>query len=364
MNALGPAAAVLANERASGGAPPRVLVVDDEASIRRLLQKWVEGQRAIVLEAGTSEEALAIIETEGAPAVALCDIRLPGRDGLWLASALHGSHPQTAVVMTTGVNEFDAAVSSLQSGVVDYLVKPFTRERLVEALSRGLFAHKSRVALAAMDAELSSRRSDITEALAEIELNSAASVDAMLAMLRAREPGSYDHVHRVSALAVNLALALAIGEPRLSDIERAALLHTLGRLALPDALLTCREAALSPEDRARVRSYPLHGYSILRNVPFLAAAAEIAVAAHERCDGSGFPRGLRAEAIPLGARIIAVADVWDALTVRTQALSPADALGVLSGARAAEFDPVVVGALARLQRSGAARPAAGPELEG
>lgn len=328
----------------------RVMVVDDEASIRRLLQTWVQAQGADVTEACTSEQALALIEEEGAPAVALCDIRLPGKNGLWLAEQLHATHPHTAVIMTTGVNEFGAAVTSLQAGVVDYLVKPFTRERLAEALNAGFFAHKSRTALAAMNQELNSRRNEITEALAEIELNSAASVDAMLSMLRAREATSYDQVHRVAALSVNLAMTLQIGEPRLSDIERAALLHTLGRLALPDALLTGDDRAMSPEDAARVRAYPLHGYTILRNVPFLAAAAEIAVAAHERWDGSGFPHGLRGATIPIGARIIGLAGAYDALTAgdTRHALPPLAAVEVLSAERAAEFDPAVVAALRTL----------------
>jgi response regulator RpfG family c-di-GMP phosphodiesterase len=353
------AGGALPSAREPDGAPWQVLVVDDEVSIRRLLQKWVQAQGADVVEAGTSEEALSLIESGGAPAVALCDIRLPGKDGLWLAARLHEAHAATAVVMTTGVNEFSAAVTSLHAGVVDYLVKPFARERFVEALNRAFFAHKSRLALAAMHHELNSRRSEITEALAEIEMNSAASLDAMLGLLRARDGGACEHVRRVAALAVNLALALQIGEPRLSDIERAALLHTLGRLALPDALLSCPEDELGPDDRARLREYPLHGYAILRSVPFLAAAAEIAVAAHERCDGSGFPRGLRGDSIPLGARIIAVADAFDALTARGggRRLTPADALNVLSGARAPEFDPAIVAALAALQGGG--RPAAG-----
>jgi DNA-binding NtrC family response regulator len=113
----------------------RVLIVDDEAPLRRLLQNWVEAQGADVIEAGTAEEGLSLVETGGAPAVALCDIRLPGKDGLWLAEQLHARFPETVVLMTTGVLEFGAAVHSLQAGVVDYLVKPFKRERLAEAVN-------------------------------------------------------------------------------------------------------------------------------------------------------------------------------------------------------------------------------------
>ena len=336
------------------GASPQttvqVLIVDDEAPIRRLLQNWVEAEGAAVLQASTSEQALEVISTDGTPAVALCDIRLPGKDGLWLAAQLRDGHPETAVVMTTGINEFDAAVNSMQAGVVDYLVKPFSRERLSEALQRALFVHQSRRTLATMQRELEARRAQITEALAEIELNASTSLDVMMQMLRARHPASYDHAQRVSRLAVNLAMALEIGEPRLSDIERAALLHNLGRLALPDTLLVQDERSLPEADRDRLRAYPLHGQAMLRNVPYLAAASEIAVAAHERYDGSGFPRGLAGEQIPLGARIIGVANAYDKLVAGTggDAVAAAQATDVLCNARASEFDPLVLGALKML----------------
>jgi response regulator RpfG family c-di-GMP phosphodiesterase len=327
----------------------RVLIVDDEAPIRRLLQTWVEAEGAAALQASTSEEALGL--AAGAPtAVALCDIRLPGKDGLWLAERFRVDHPETAVVMTTGVNEFDSAVNSMQAGVIDYLVKPFTRERFTEALQRAFLLHQSRRALTSMQRELESRRSQIADALAELELNASSSLGVMLEMLRARHPESYAHAQRVSRLAVNLALTLQIGEPRLSDIERAALLHNLGRLALPDTLLLAKEPTLSEADRARFRAYPLHGQAILRNVPYLAAASELAVAAHERYDGRGFPRGLKGDQIPLGARIIGVANAYDELVSGIDRTAiPADrAVETLCAERAEEFDPLVLGALKML----------------
>lgn len=351
----------MSDTRAGHSVPMRVLVVDDEAPIRRLLQHWVEGEGATVVQAGTAEEGLAIVDADP-PAVALCDIRLPGRNGLWLAEQLKAQHPDTAVVMTTGVNEFDAAVNSLQAGVVDYLVKPFVRERMVEALQRAFFAHKSRCALAAMDRELTRRRSQITEALAEIEMNSSASLEAMLSMLRARDARSVDHARRVATLAVNLAMTLQIGEPRLSDIERAALLHDLGRLALPDALLNCDERSLSAGDRARFRAHPQHAHAMLKNVPILAAAAEIAVAAHERCDGSGFPHGLEGDAIPRGATIVGLASAYTALVAGESPITPSAALERLTGPRAAEFDPEVLEALRTLS-PGDAPSETGPDLQ-
>jgi response regulator RpfG family c-di-GMP phosphodiesterase len=127
---------------------------------------------------------------------------------------------------------------------------------------------------------------------------------------------------------------------------------------LPDSILVRKERSLNEEERTKLRSYPLHGQAMLKNVPFLAAANEIAVAAHERYDGSGFPRGLKGEAIPIGARIIGVADAWDELVsgIGGTPVAPAHALEILSVERLVQFDPLVVGALTMLQLTAAHDP--------
>jgi response regulator RpfG family c-di-GMP phosphodiesterase len=332
----------------------RVLIVDDEAPIRRLLQNWVEADGGSVLQAGTAEQGLDLVRAEGAPAAALCDMRLPGRDGLWLAEQLRTDYPETAVVMTTAVNEIDVIVTSMQVGVVDYLVKPFTHERMMEALRRAFFAHQSRRALASTQQELEARRTQIAEAMAELEVNAMSSLEVMIEIVHARDPAASQHAHRVARVAVNLAMTLRIGEPQLSDIERAALLHNIGRLALPDDLLQRDDVDLTHDERARVRAYPLRGRAILHHAPFLAAASEIAIATHERYDGSGFPYGLTGDAIPLGARIIGLANAYDELTsgIGRRAVTPVRAIEILSTERAPEFDPLVLGALKMLQPSG------------
>lgn len=329
----------------------RVLIVDDDAAVRQLVGGWADLDGATVLEARTALEGLAACEKE-APAIAFCDLGLPGHDGMWLAEQLRLRAPDTAVVIMTAVNEFSAAVSGIQLGVVDYLAKPFSQERFSQGLQRAFAAHQSRRALGAMHDELARRRSQIADALAELELNVATNLEAMLEIMRLRDAGTYEHAHRVARLAVDLAMTLQVGEPHLSDIERGALLHELGRLALPDALLRRAERDLSPSERAQLRSYPLHGFAMLRNVPYLTGANEIAVAAHERYDGSGFPRGLSGDAIPLGARLIGVANAFDALvSAAVNPLTIDQAIEVLTAARAPEFDPLVLGALKILHPS-------------
>ena len=344
---------------------PKVMIVDDEAPVRRLMRRFLEANGAEVIEARDAEQALALMGDAGGTAVALCDMRMPGRDGLWLAEQLRGLYPQTAVVMTTGVHEFDAAVMSLQSGAVDYVSKPFTQARLHEALERGLRANASRRASVPVQGELEDRRADVVEALSRIELNGATSIDVILATLQARDPDASSHAHRVARLSVNLALALDVEEPILSDIERAALLHDVGRLALPEGVLSASQDSLSPAERALLRAHPLHGRSMVRAVPFLAAASDIAVAVHERRDGSGFPNGLRGAEIPFEARIVAVAHAYDELTsgAARPALPVAAALEILGATRTAEFDQIVVTALRTLLACTVPVPATAPGQE-
>lgn len=327
-----------------------VLVVEDQPQMRQLLHRWLEADGATVVEAATAEDGLTLATAGEPPAVALVDLRLPGRSGLWLADQLRVASPHTGVVVATGVHDFDVAVRSLQTGVVDYVAKPFSRARLQQALYRALAAHSERRAVAALRGELQADRARVADALVELEANAASSIEALLAMLDVREPGARARAHRIATTAVNLALALQIREPDLTHIEQAALLHDIGKLAASDASGT---ASPGLEEARRQAPAPLQGQLLLKNVRFLAHAAEIVASAQERYDGSGLPRGLRGEAIPLGSRIVAAAIAFDELVSDPdEPLAPADAAVRLLKHRGREFDPRVLDALCLLYASG------------
>lgn len=324
----------------------RVLIVGGDTPIRDRLREWVEAEGGTVTEAATAEQALAQVAADGAPAVVVCDIRLAGRDGLWLAEQLRIEHPEVAVVITTATHEADAAIRSLQAGVVDYLVEPLTRDRVLEALRRAHFARQSRGTTVEIQRVVEHQRVQLAEAFAELELYASSSIRAMLLMLEAREPGAFEHAQRVARLAVNLALALQVDEPRVSDIERAALLHDVGRLALPDT------GALEPGAAGqRLRESLLWGSTFLESIPLLAGAAPFVAAVRERYDGTGFPDGLRGEEIPFGARIISVAKAYDELVsgIGQEPVTPVRAREILRVERAPEFDPLVLAAFEALQ---------------
>lgn len=341
----------------------RILIVDDEPAIRTLMRRWIDRDTFVVTEAGSAGEALAAAAAEP-PSVVLIDIRLPGRDGLWLARELHRLFidAEPALIMTTGVRDFSAAVASLQSGAIDYLLKPFEGERLVAAVQKGVEWHRARVADTKLRADVRARADQVSMTLAELEINSTAAVDAMRNMLAIRDSAAYDTGTRVAKLAVDLALALGIKEPVLSEIERAALLHDLGKLAAPETLLH-KTTPLSRDEQEIVRGYPRRAYDTLQSVPFLAEAAELVLASHEHVDGSGYPAGLHEREIPLGARVLALAKAFDAMThprpFQRQPMSAELAVAEVVCQRGRQFDPAVVDAFLKLhgrdRREGASR---------
>ncbi|HET7698520.1 MAG TPA: HD domain-containing phosphohydrolase [Vicinamibacterales bacterium] len=333
--------------------PPSVLVVDDEAGIRELIARWLASGGYVVRTAASASEALERVH-DSAPAVALCDIRMPGRDGLWLAQQIRHDAPDTAVIMATGVQDVGSAVSSLRQGVVDYLTKPFGRDRLRESVLRGLDWHRaaceSRRWRASLDGEVETRRQRLSAALASLTVDSDASLDALLSALTLADPDAYAHAYRVAALAASVGCAMHLPPEDLAALERAALLHDVGKLAMPEAVLR-KPAPLSVEEQDVIRQHPQIAADLIAPVPYLAAASELVRDAHERVDGLGYPNGSPASDVALGARIIAVADAFDTMTrprVFRDAVTEHEALAELERCAGTQFDAAVVQAFKRI----------------
>jgi response regulator RpfG family c-di-GMP phosphodiesterase len=289
-----------------------VLIVDDDPAVRRLLHRWIDAEGVRVVEAASAEQGLLLASQEP-PAVALCDINMPqGKNGLWLVEQLRRLHPETAAVMTTGVHDFDAAVTSLRAGVTDYIVKPLSRDRVSHALARAVAEHESRRAAAAQP----------TEADEQAEA-------ALLTVLHAQDQTMFYHAQRISTLAAAIGGALGVSETELTDIRLAALLRDVTR-------------------------HDVH--AIARMAPAFVAAYSIAMAAQERFDGTGFPLGLKGDAIPLGARIVGAAEAYDELVSGDTGATttPASAVEMLQGERSHQFDPAVLQALSDIALEDAA----------
>ncbi len=280
------------------------------------------------------------------PDVAVVSVCGPNDGGMWVVRALRVQHAQTAVIVVADPPNFDVAVTANRLGVVDCLPGRPTREALIEAVTR---ADLWRAAVAAARSgmngysdEIAAQRSQLHDTLAKVDPDAAQSV--LLAILEARSPDTHDHSHRVAKSAVTLGRSLGLGPDRLTMLYRAALLHDIGKIAMPARLLA-DTSALSEADVLLMRQHVSIGAEILRGIPTLAALAVTVEATHERMDGQGYPGGLAGDAIPFDARIVSVADVFDAVTeVRPyrEPVSRDQANAELVKASGGQLDPVVV----------------------
>jgi len=332
---------------------PSILIVDDETGVRELMARWLATGGYDVRTAANADEALQRVR-DRPPAVALCDIRMPGHDGLWLAHKIRHDAPETAVIMATGVQDVGSAVTSLRQGVIDYLTKPFGRDRLRESVVRGIEWHKaaqdSRRWRETLEGEVENRRQRLRDALVALPIDCDAALDGLLSVLTLSDGDAYAHAYRVAALSASVGCAMQLGEEDMTSLERAALLHDVGKLAMPDALLR-KPAPLTIEEQNLIRQHPQIAADLIAAVPYLQNAAELVRDAHERIDGLGYPNGTHAADVALGARILSVADAFDAMTrprVFRDAITPAEALLELERCAGTQFDEAVVAIFKRV----------------
>jgi response regulator RpfG family c-di-GMP phosphodiesterase len=331
-----------------------VLIVDEDLTFRQTVTSWIHSFGFAATGASGAEEALDAME--GAPTdIAVCDVSIAARDGVWLAWRLRERHPRTAIVVATALRDSETAVSSLRNNVVDYLLKPFDRARLYEALSLARDWHASeaggRALHAALQDRLRRRRAELAATLAEAQTTHVAALDGLISMLQLHERDGRGHATRVARLALALADALNVSEDEaLLHLEHGALLHDIGKLDVPAAILT-KSAPLDDEEWQVVRRHPQVGYDLLKRVPAFDGAAELVLAHHEAFDGSGYPGGLKRDEIPLGARILAIADAYDSMThphTQRPPMQPALAMNEIERCSGSQFDPRVAEALGKV----------------
>lgn len=339
--------------------PTHVLVIDDDEGVRDVLTTWVEADGCQPVSVEGAEQALAAADAQPI-AVALCDVQMPERDGFWFLERVQERHPDVAVVLVTGVHDVDWALRGLQQGVVDYLLKPFDQRSLSRALENGMRQHRLRRADRMLReqraAELGARHARLIQALSRLHIETTAQVEAALDMVAFRSDAWREHSHRVRQLSVALATTLRMPAHQIEVLGQAALLHELGRLVLPDGLLS-KTGELTSEERALWRRVPDLGASILEALPGLHPAAGIIRSRFEEYAGGGYPRQLAGDEIPMTSRILAVADSYDAMRSPRpfrDALAHEQAVSELVRGSGTQFDPDVVRTFTRLPGLGGA----------
>ncbi|MES2123997.1 MAG: HD domain-containing phosphohydrolase [Gemmatimonadota bacterium] len=329
------------------GAPPeRVVVVDNDEPVRRVLTRALASEGYETFEAEGTDAALALLRELGGVPLIVSDIHMPGRNGIELLVEVLATWPDTAVLMLTGDADVQMAVESLKLGALDYLAKPVLVEELRQRVRRALAKRKMTIEFRELQSNYAHDLERQVQALSRKNREMfVAQVQMAVRMLEAKDPYTRGHSDRVALYAQETGRALGLDAALLEQIRLGGTLHDIGKIGTRDAVLN-KPGPLTDEEFAEIRRHTTDGeemLSVLREDH--PVVLEIVRWHHERLDGSGFPDGLDAEAIPITARIVAVADAFDAMTT-TRAYrglrDPASAFEELDRCCGHHFDPAVV----------------------
>ena len=322
---------------------PHCIIVDDEMPLRRVLVRLMRADGFICHEASNGHAALDLLERVPATLV-LSDLHMPGVDGMTLLSEVRARHADAAVMVITAVADVSTAVRALSAGAMDYLTKPFhvdeVRARVRQALEKRRLIIENRGYQQRLEAR-------VAEQGQRLESLFLASLQSLADALEVKDRYTHGHSLRVSSYSVAIAKALGLSAEDVRQIEIGGRVHDIGKIGVREAVLN-KPGPLTAEEYQHVMTHPGVGWRILAplldDVP---RALHIVRSHHERYDGSGIPDGLAGDAIPLEARIAAVADTFDAMTsVRPYrpGVPLADTLAELRRCSGAQLDPDCVSA--------------------
>jgi putative two-component system response regulator len=294
---------------------PKILVIDDEASVRRTVCRELKNQGCEYTEAANADEAKSMIKGRDFDLV-LCDVKMPGESGMDLIKHISEERPDTAVIMITGVGDMDIAKNVLESGAYGYVTKPFTPDELMFNVSGALRRRELELENRAYHKNLEKKIIERTDSLriANERLGMAMNgfVEALAMTVEMRDPYTAGHQNRVSSLACAITNELGYNGARVEGIRMAAKIHDLGKITIPAEILN-KPGRLNEIEFTLIKTHSRLGYEILKDIAFPWPIAQIVLQHHERLDGSGYPQGLTEKEILLEAKILAVADVIEAM---------------------------------------------------
>lgn len=329
----------------------RCLVVDDDPLVRRSLARVLMAQGMEPVEADSAPRALELLEEENGVPLVITDIYMPGMNGIELLREIRWRWPDTGVLMITGVAEVGTAVECLQHGALDYLAKPVqleeVRARIHNALERHRLTLENRYLQQSYQERLEAQLRDMARRNKEMFLG---QIQMAVHMLEKKDVYTRGHSDRVSVYSVKTAIQMGFTGEVLDQIRLGGELHDIGKIGTRDDVLN-KPGPLTPTEFEEIKKHVLAGEEILeplrRDHPMV---LDIVRSHHERLDGSGFPDHLEGERIPVVARVVAVADAFDAMTTSRAyrpSRSPDEAVEELHRCAGRHFDPAIVAAFIR-----------------
>ena len=331
----------------------RVLIADDSpfniALLLRLLRDWGFQEIRTTTDSSTVEDLVASWE----PDILMLDLQMPAPDGFEVMRRLKAARSDTTVpmpiLMLTADTTIETRRRALALGATDFLTKPFDHEEVCLRASNLLRTRRLERRLAEQNSELEAFVARRTEALERAHLD---MLGHLARVAEYRDDDTHHHTERVGHIAALLGEAVGLAAEHVAILRRAAELHDIGKVAIPDRILL-KPGKLTPEEFEVVKTHTTAGADILAgsNSAYLEMAASIALSHHERWDGSGYPVGIAGQDIPIESRIVMVADIFDALTHERPykaAMPVEDALAQMRSQTGTFFDPWLMSAFERL----------------
>src|SRR5436309_7951190 len=281
----------------------RILDVDDEEPIREIISSMLSAAGYKTRQAASGMEALAILNATGEFELVLSDLMMAELDGIALLERSKEKYPDMPVIMVTAVHDISVALAAIRNGAYDYLLQPSEREQLLAIVRRALEHRKLRLENRSYQSNLESlvaaRTEQLRQTMADLERSYDITLEALGDALDLKDAETEGHSKRVTAFTIAMARAMGMSGDKIRVIARGAFLHDIGKMAIPDAILR-KPGALTEAEVMIMREHCARGYHMLRKIPFLADASEIVYAHQEKYDGTGYPRGLAGDEIPIG----------------------------------------------------------------
>ncbi len=333
-----------------------ILVVDDEEAIREVVSTMLEskGYHCTAVQNGRVAQEQVKKST---PDLVLSDMIMPEMDGLKFLEWMRQYDPEVPVIMVTAIHDISTALEAIRRGAYDYILKPFEKDQLFLGVGRALQHRRliieNRSYQSNLEQLVEERTAQLTGALAQLDAKHAEleqsydeTLEALGSALDLKDAETEGHCQRVTAFCISIAKEMPVPAPELylPILARAAFLHDIGKMGIPDKILR-KPGPLNDDEKQIMRKHCQDGYNMLIRIPFLRDAAEIVLAHQEFYDGSGYPRGLKGDQIPLGARIFTVADSLDAMISDRpyrRALPMSHARDEIQRCSGSQFDPNVV----------------------
>lgn len=340
----------------------RILVADDDPDVRGLICAMLSHAGYLTIDAVNAKTAIILLAKQECDVV-ISDIKMPGMSGIDLLKTIHRNSPDIPVILITGFPDLSTATEAVRMhSAVDYLIKPVSGQDLLQAVKRAAelkrvrdenkeLSEKNRQYRLHLEDMVEAKNQELTASYRELQASYDFSLEAMVAMLDAREQATGKHSIRVRDLVLAAAMEMKLPQEELDHIARGTLLHDIGKIGIPDSILL-KQSQLTDEEWTIMRTHVQIGYDIVKASSYLAPAAEIVLAHHERFDGSGYPRGLKGRDICLGARIFAIIDAYDAMrSVRVYqgSVSEQQAVKEILRCSGTHFDPEIVNIFRHVQ---------------